>query len=238
MNSILKTCITVALGVAALYFYRYIKGPHVFKEEGMIQNTFRGKYIKQDGIEIWTESFGNHKDPAIVLISGAMGSARGWTDQFCSYLALKGFFVIRFDNRDTGLSSSIDYEKNPYTLDDMVQDIVAILDAYDIKKCHLVGHSVGGTLAQVFAVKHPEKTETITMIGSKSLENPELREDDKKILEKTWETFLSHKPTLNYDESVEGFLRAYRRLSGTLPFDEELAREDLKDSMNVQNICI
>ena len=68
-----------------------------------------------------------------------MGSARGWTDEFCSYLADQGFFVIRFDHRDTGLSSSIDYAKNPYWLDDMVEDILAILNTYKIDKAHLVG---------------------------------------------------------------------------------------------------
>ena len=227
--SIMKTLITVAIGVSLLYVFRYMTNSNTSKKEHIMHNNYNGKYVKSDEIELWTETFGYKTNPAILLISGAMGSARGWTDEFCSYLANQGFFVIRFDHRDTGLSSSIDYAKNPYLLDDMVEDIIAIVDAYNINKVHLVGHSVGGILAQLGAVKYPDRFSSLTIISGKAVEEPELTEQEKKTLEKTWEILLANKPTLDFDESIDGFLKSYKYLSGSIPFDAEMARADVKD---------
>jgi len=227
--SIFKTPITVAIGVGLFYLFRYMTNPNTSKKEHIMHNNYNGKYIKSNEIELWTETFGYKTNPAILLISGAMGSARGWTDEFCSYLANQDFFVIRFDHRDTGLSSSIDYAKNPYLLDDMVEDIITIIDAYNINKVHLVGHSVGGILAQLCAVKYPDRLSSLTIISGKAVEEPTLSEEEKKILEKTWEILLANKPTLDFNESIEGFLKSYTYLNGTLTFDEDMARANVKD---------
>jgi len=225
----IKLLILLAIVIGSLYFFRLGYRRYRDHKEDYVQNNFVGKYVKRNGIDLWTETFGNQQAPAILLISGDMGSARGWTDEFCSHLASKGFFVIRFDHRDTGLSSSIDYSKNPYTLEDMVDDIIAILDAYNINKAHLVGHSVGGTLAQLCAIKHPDRCSTITVIAGKSVEEPELTEKEKNTLAKTWEILLANKPTLDFNESIDGFLKSYKYLSGTVLFNEGMARADVKD---------
>lgn len=193
-----------------------------------MQHHYNDRYIKRDNIDLWTETFGKPEDPAILLISGAMAPARFWTDEFCNYFANQGFFVIRFDHRDTGLSSPIDYAKNPYDIDDLGEDVIAILDAYNLQDAHLIGHSMGAMIAQFCALKFPERRKSITIISGKSLKEPSLLEAEQDKLKQTWGILLANKPTLNYEESVEGFLRSYKYLNGTINFDEEMAKAYIK----------
>src|SRR6187401_121002 len=94
--------------------------------------AFEQKVIKANGLYFWTENFGRPKDPALILIMGSGGQGLLWPQKFCEELANKGYYVIRYDNRDTGLSSAIDYQKTPYTLVDMAKDVTLILDGYGI----------------------------------------------------------------------------------------------------------
>jgi len=191
--------------------------------------TKNRKYIKSNNIKIWTETFGDPQNTAVLLISGAMAPARFWTDEFCEQISKASYFVIRYDHRDMGLSTSIDYEKNPYSLNDLTNDAIAILDAYKIKKAHFVGHSMGGMIVQLIALNHPEKCLSITSISDGLLSNISLSKDEKEILEKTWKILLENKPTLNYKESLPGFLKSYEYLNGTVSFDDEMAKNYIKD---------
>lgn len=119
-----------------------------------------------NGIEICAESFGKPGDPAVLLIMGAMCSMVYWDTEFCQRLADTGRFVIRFDNRDVGRSTAYDPGTSNYTVADMAEDAVGILDAYQVEKAHLVGMSLGGMIAQVIAVKHPERVQSMTLIAS------------------------------------------------------------------------
>lgn len=119
-----------------------------------------------NGIEICTESFGHPKDPAVLLIMGAMCSMVYWDTEFCQRLADSGRFVIRFDNRDVGRSTAYGPGTSNYSVTDLANDALGVLDAYQVKKAHLVGMSLGGMIAQVIAVKHPERVQTITLIAS------------------------------------------------------------------------
>jgi len=74
------------------------------------------------------------------------------------------FNVIRFDQRDTGLSTWVDFNKNPYTLLDMVEDVCELLDALTIQKAHIVGFSTGGTIAQLLAKNHPDRVSSLTLL--------------------------------------------------------------------------
>ena len=210
MHTLTKTVVIMAILASSIYLYRYMNRTN--KKELSMKNHYNGKYVKRDNIDLWTETFGKSEDPAILLISGAMAPARFWTDEFCTYLASQGFFVIRFDHRDTGLSSPVDYAKNPYDLDDLVEDVIAILDAYDLHNAHLIGHSMGGMIAQFCALKYPERCKSITVISGRSLKEPALSEAEQELLKKTWEILLTNKSTLNYEESVEGFLKSYNYL--------------------------
>jgi len=124
------------------------------------------KFVQADPIKLWTESFGDPKNPAMLLIMGAGAQGIFWPDRLCKLLADNGFFVIRYDNRDCGKSSAVHSLTISYTLDDMADDAIAILDAYGIDKAHIVGASMGGTIAQLLALNHPERVLSLILIMS------------------------------------------------------------------------
>lgn len=126
---------------------------------------------KHGAIEIEYETFGDPTHAAVLLINGLGSQMTRWPAPFCEKLVAKGMFPIRFDNRDTGLSTWC--EGQSYSVDDMAGDGAAVLDAVGKKAAHIVGVSMGGMIAQVFACLYPERTLSLTSIMS-STGNPEL----------------------------------------------------------------
>ncbi|HEY8949400.1 MAG TPA: alpha/beta hydrolase [Rhizomicrobium sp.] len=140
--------------------------------------------VKANGINIEYESFGRESDPVILLIMGFSAQMTMWPAALCQGLAAKGFRVIRFDNRDIGLSTHLSQlgtpnigeammkamtgqpVEAPYLLDDMAKDATGLLDALGIKRAHIVGASMGGMIAQIVAAKYPEHTISLTSIMS------------------------------------------------------------------------
>ncbi|ESX47037.1 alpha/beta fold hydrolase [Mesorhizobium sp. C416B] len=116
--------------------------------------------------EIVSQTFGNPSDPTVLLIMGAMASMLWGPEALCKKLAGEGRFVIRYDNRDTGLSTKYATGEPPYTFDDMADDAVRVLDGCGIGKAHVVGMSMGGTIAQRLALRHPSRVITLTVISS------------------------------------------------------------------------
>ncbi|MDX8490587.1 alpha/beta hydrolase [Mesorhizobium sp. VK22B] len=119
--------------------------------------------------EIVSESFGDPADPAILLIMGAMASILWWPEAFCRQIAARGRLVIRYDNRDTGLSTKYTPGAPPYAFEDMVDDAIRVLDDHDIRKAHVVGMSMGGMIAQIVALKYPTRVGALTVISSSPL---------------------------------------------------------------------
>ena len=133
-----------------------------------------------NGIELEYDTFGDRSNPAILLIMGLGIQMLGWHEVFCNMLADRGYFVIRYDNRDVGLSTKIedgpepdvmrllagDYSSASYTLDDMADDAVGLLDALGIERAHMVGVSMGGMIGQTLAIKHPDRVLSLTSIMS------------------------------------------------------------------------
>ena len=103
------------------------------------KTEMKEKIIKTNGIELCTESFGNKKNPAILLVAGATASMLYWDTEFCQQLSEKGFFVIRYDNRDVGKSTNYEPGSTPYDIVDLTNDAISILDGYKIDKAHFVG---------------------------------------------------------------------------------------------------
>ena len=124
------------------------------------------KLIKADGVEIATQAFGNPADEPVLLVMGVMASMLWWPDEFCERLAAQGRYVIRYDNRDTGLSTTYAPGEAPYSFDDMADDAGRVLDAYGIAAAHIVGMSMGGMIAQRLALRRPERVRTLTIIDS------------------------------------------------------------------------
>jgi pimeloyl-ACP methyl ester carboxylesterase len=125
--------------------------------------------ITRGEVELATETFGHSSDPALLLIMGAMASMLWWPEEFCRQLAAQGRFVIRYDNRDTGLSTTYPPGSTHYTLSDMAEDAVAILDGYGIKAADIFGMSLGGFIAQRVALAHPDRVRTLTILSSSPL---------------------------------------------------------------------
>jgi pimeloyl-ACP methyl ester carboxylesterase len=126
------------------------------------------------------QAFGAPTDPPLLLIMGLGAQMIWWEDDFCRLLAGRGYYVVRFDNRDIGRSTYIDAAppdlarvfsgaeplRAPYLLDDMARDAVGLLDALRIDKAHVVGASMGGMIAQLVAIHNPERVLTLTSIMS------------------------------------------------------------------------
>lgn len=192
----------------------------------MGESRFLIKILHIDQLYLYTESFGNPKDPCCLLVAGAMASARFWTDTFCNYIASRGFFVIRYDHRDIGESSGVVWEKHPYSLSDLGKDAIGILDSYGIKAAHFVGHSMGGYICQKIASEFPKRTLSITIISAGPLPPLTLpmKKEERAALAKTWEIFLGRK-----EDTVEAFNSVWCHLNGQFPLDEEMAESYTKD---------
>lgn len=135
-------------------------------------------FADSDGVRIWYERLSRTDNPrgTILLIRGYTRSALSWRPDLYEPLLAAGYQVIRFDNRDVGMSDWItDWsEETAYTLDDMAQDAFAVLDAVGVEKAHVVGISMGGSIAQEMAIQRPDRVLTLTLIAtSAGQHNPE-----------------------------------------------------------------
>jgi len=142
-----------------------------------------------NGIEIAYETFGDSRGVPLVMVMGLGTQMLAWPDEMCADLAERGHFVVRFDNRDVGLSTHLrdvraprlsdillHRRDPPYTIDDMADDTVGLIDALELGSAHLVGASMGGFIAQTVAVRHPHAIRSLTLImtstGSRRVGNP------------------------------------------------------------------
>lgn len=162
----------------------------------MVSNTQKSQEntVKANGIDIAYDTFGNPRATPLLLIHGLGQQLIHWDEEFCSQLAESGYWVIRYDNRDVGLSTSFDQAgipninglfeslikgesiKAPYYLKDMANDAVGLLDALQIPAAHIFGVSMGGMITQTVAIEHPTRalsiTSTMSTTGDPSLPPP------------------------------------------------------------------
>lgn len=135
--------------------------------------------LRANGIEIEYDTFGDPIAAPLLLIMGLGAQMISWDERFCGLLAARGFHVIRYDNRDSGLSTKMESAGEPdlmaafggnpnpaYQLDDLADDAVGVLDALEIGAAHIVGASMGGFIAQLVAINHPDRVLTLTSIMS------------------------------------------------------------------------
>ena len=196
--------------------------------------------IQTNGICIEYDTFGNDMLPPLILIMGYSGQMILWGEKFCEKLAGEGLFVIRFDNRDVGLSSKIedagDDDFNelaaailqgqnvqvPYTLDDMAADTIGLMDGLGIKKAHVLGTSMGGMIAQIMAINYPERLYSIISMSS-TTGNPKLFSgiSSEKYFLPVRPMSVPHERNANIEYTVQGM----RELAGSgFTFEEEYMR--------------
>ena len=132
-----------------------------------------------NGHEVCYETFGDPADPAILLVMGLATQMLGWHEDFCAELAGRGFFVIRYDNRDVGRSQRMpgnaptvlqllrrDKRAATYSLDDMAEDALGLLDHLGIERAHVMGASMGGMIAQTMAARYPDRVLSLVSMMS------------------------------------------------------------------------
>ena len=184
-------------------------------------------------VELVHETIGDPDDPALLLVMGLGMQLIHWDWEFCEGLAERGFRVIRFDNRDAGLSTKIDAPvpnvmramaglptRVPYLLNDMADDSFGLLDHLGIERAHVAGVSMGGMIAQTMAIRRPERVLSLGSMlstpGDRRVGTPKLR---------VWSVLMGRAPQ-DRDAYVEYFVRVFRMIgSPGYPVDEELMRE-------------
>jgi pimeloyl-ACP methyl ester carboxylesterase len=183
------------------------------------------------GIELCYDQTGDPVDPPILLIAGLGQQLHSWPDDFATALAGRGYCVTRFDNRDAGRSTHMNYRppnpvamfrgSNQYHLGDMARDTVGLLDALGYRNAHLVGISMGGMIAQTVAAHHPGRVRTLTSImsttGAPRLGRPTLS---------TWRRMLTSRPPRTRAEAMDRAANMFSHIgSHGFPFDERAVRD-------------
>ncbi|UQZ33614.1 alpha/beta hydrolase [Paenibacillus sp. PK3_47] len=196
------------------------------------------RIIHMDGIELCTDSFGEEGNPTMLLIMGAQSSMIWWEEEFCRKLADEGLFVIRYDNRDVGRSTSYEPGYPGYTFEDMADDAVRVMDAYGIQQAHILGMSLGGMIAQILALRHPQSVLSITLLAASNFA-PDLPPMEKRVMD-----YFSNMDAVDWADvdSVAKFgVGRSRVLVGSKhPFDEakvyELAALEFSRSVNIASM--
>jgi pimeloyl-ACP methyl ester carboxylesterase len=182
------------------------------------------RMIEANGVELCTEPFGDPGDPPVLLVMGVGASMMWWEEGFCRRLAAEGRYVIRYDHRDTGRSTTYEPGHPGYTADDLIDDAVGVLGAYGIPAAHLVGVSAGGAFVQLLALDCPDRVLSLVLVSSA----PALF--DGRHLPPPAEEFGRFASTAQVNwsdaDSVTDYVVDYTRLlaGGRRSFDEAAAR--------------
>ena len=189
--------------------------------------------VNVGAVELAYESIGDPADPALLLVMGLGMQLIHWDQEFCEGIAERGFHVIRFDNRDAGMSTKVDAPvpnvmramagfriHAPYLLVDMADDSFGLLDRLGIERAHVVGISMGGMIAQTMAIRRPERVlslgSMLSTTGDRRVGTPKLR---------VWSVLMRRAPD-ERDAYIEYFVRVFRMIgSPSYPVDEPRLRE-------------
>jgi pimeloyl-ACP methyl ester carboxylesterase len=186
------------------------------------------RFCRSGGVRLCFETFGREGDPTLLLIMGLGAQMVAWNEELCAALAARGFFVVRYDNRDCGRSTHLADEPEPtfrelatrrlarpaYTLDDLAEDAIALLDHLGIDAAHVIGASMGGMIAQVLAARHPARVRSLVSVmsstGSRTSGQPSLR-----LLR-----LLLRRPPAERDAFVARMLQIFRVSGSARPASE------------------
>ncbi|MFX1292459.1 MAG: alpha/beta fold hydrolase [Promethearchaeota archaeon] len=194
--------------------------------------------VKANNIELEYDTFGDSTSEPLLLIMGLGAQLIQWPEEFCEMLVKKGFFVIRFDNRDVGLSTKFEHLGIPntieaararqrgekvtydYTTDDMADDAVGLLDALRIEKAHICGASMGAAITQTIGYRHPDRVlSLVSIMGSTG--NPDLPRAKPEIAD----ILFTPAPT-EREAYIEHRVKTGKTIYGTgFPFDENRRRD-------------
>jgi pimeloyl-ACP methyl ester carboxylesterase len=181
--------------------------------------------------ELWYETFGDRSDPTLLMVNGLGSQSSNYQDAWCEMFAAEGLFVIRFDNRDVGLSTSfagapVGEAGNAYLLGDMAADAIAVLDAEGIDRAHVMGLSMGGMIVQTLAVEHPHRLLSMTSVMSATGE-PEFGQSAPEAFAQ-----LTAPPATDRESHVQRWIDGLRIWGSPEFFDEDRLRADAERSFD------
>ena len=169
-------------------------------------------------VEIYYETFGDPSQPTLLLVNGLGSQCINYAEEWCELFCAEGFQVIRFDNRDVGLSTKLDHVD--YAMTDMAADAVAVLDAVGVERAHVMGCSMGGMIVQRLAIDHPDRLLSMTSVMSRTGE-PGYGDSSEEAL-----AFLMAPPSPSREAYIESQVAA-RHCYGSKPewLDDDAIRE-------------
>lgn len=198
------------------------------------------RMIEVDDVDLCTESFGEPTDPPILLIMGLGSSMLWWDEDLCAALASAGRFVLRYDHRDTGRSTTSEPGHPGYTGADLVRDATGLLDAYGLPSTHIVGMSAGGGIAQMLALNVANRVSSLVLISTSPVDDiarclPPPTEEFSRAASDTAVEWSNRESVVEYLVNWSRVLAGVQR-----PFDEEryrdLVRRDLDRARNVASL--
>lgn len=190
--------------------------------------------VNANGIQICYDAFGNPNNPALLLVAGLGMQLIGWDEALCTLLAERGYWVIRYDNRDTGKSTKFDETgvpdvmaamqgqpiEAPYLLSDMAADAIGLLDALDKEQAHILGASMGGMIAQTIAINYPDRVLSLTSIMSTTGDMAVSMPKPEGLM------LLTTPPATNLESYIKNDLNWAKVTNGSaFPVDEPLVRQ-------------
>jgi pimeloyl-ACP methyl ester carboxylesterase len=198
-------------------------------------------FAKNRSVEIYYETFGDQANPALLLINGLGSQCINFDVEFCERFVALGLFVIRYDNRDVGLSTKFNLvlpdlflvleavkdgvePKVAYRLADMADDALAVLDALDIEKAHVAGWSIGGMIAQQLAIDHPDRLLTMTSNMS-STGDPDVGQSSPEAL-----SIILGPSDIDRDSIIQRRLDLERVIGSRTHFDPERVAKQTGDA--------
>lgn len=181
-------------------------------------------FVTSGPLRLWTERTGDPDAPALLLIAGASAQGYAFPDALVTRLVARGVQVIRYDHRDTGRSSVVDVDRHPYGLADLAADARAVLDGHGLSCAHVVGASMGGTVAQWLAVHAPARVRTVTLLSTTVMSH------DRDDLPPPAPHFLRHlADAAGTPPGVVADVALFRVMNGGVrPFDERATRTMLE----------
>lgn len=201
------------------------------------------QFTEANGITICYETFGDASNPPLLLVSGLGVQMIGWADGLCERFVERGFFVIRYDNRDVGRSTRFEglpvpkprqillrtvfgrKFPTPYTLSDMARDGMALLDTLNIRAAHLFGVSMGGMIVQTMAIEHPHRVLSLTSMMSTTGERSVPRPTNQAM------RVLLKAPPSDLDGYIAHSFDNYAVLSGSqYPLEEQRMKDYFRDA--------
>jgi pimeloyl-ACP methyl ester carboxylesterase len=188
-------------------------------------------FAKNGSCEIYYDTFGSPADPTLLLVNGLGSQCINYHDDWCAKFVAAGFFVVRFDNRDVGLSTSFEdatvgTQGEAYLIGDMALDAIAVLDALGVAKAHVMGLSMGGMIVQTLAIEHPDRLFSATSVMSSTGE-PEFGQSTPRAL-----ALLTAPAAVDRESYVHSWIEGLREWGSPEFADEARWRRDAERAFN------